>query len=253
MQICLGALLVLLGLAGLAYVFRNPLATALAGFALDRQENLTCSHPDVEVSASLRTLVVSAIDCDVAKKPLAHVKTSGPMQIELSGFGPESIAIDRATFDYRERDVSHVRTNTAADLAQIVGMTDSLIKAVLDASEMYSTDSPRITVERLTMLRGGKRENVMHDFWMAVEGEWNRSHAARVDIPAEGLASVRNFDMRVTPVRGNLAMAVYLGEAERGEPPDAALRLEGKGLNQPHPSFDLTLKTGDDAARAHAR
>lgn len=249
-KLLLAAFLVAFAIAGAAYAFRNPLATAAFAYAVDHNQQLSCTHPDVEVTRSLGELIIGPVACDVRGKPLLRVTTTARTFIELGASGPKSIEVGHATFNYRERDISAAHTNTAADIGKIVGMSDSLIKGMLDAAEMYSADTPAISVERLTMMRAGKRESVMYGFWMAVEGTWNRSHAARVDAGIEGLAEIRNFDMRVTPVRGKLSMAVYLGKAERGEAPDTVVRLEGTALDKRQPSFELSLGSREEQ---HAR
>jgi hypothetical protein len=52
---------------------------------------------------------------------------------------------------------------------------------------------------------------------------------------------VRNFDLKVTPKRGELTLAIWLGKPDPGEKPDALLEVDGSDLNQEHPKFDIRL------------
>lgn len=159
----------------------------------------------------------------------------------------ENLVGNSARLHGRKRDVSDIPSNTLEDIANITGMRDDLIKAVLDASDMYSRAAPPVSIEHLTILREGKQESVIHHFAMTEDGEWNRSRGAKVDVGIDGLAALRNFDRRVTRTRGKLTLDVYLGTAERGERPDTQLRLEGTNLNSSNVRFELSLNDPDDS------
>jgi len=244
-KVLLAALASLVVLAVLLYGFRNVIATAGLAYAVNHREGVSCTHPKVEIESAFDWVEIAPIECKLSQGRIQRAETFTPARIILDGLSVARVHVTRATLDFRDRDLSNVETNTLGDLARVTGATDPLLKGVLDAADMYQPDSPPVAVDQLTMLRAGKKESVMHDFTKSVEGEFDRSHAASVDMGIEGLASVRNFDMRVTPARGKLAVGVYFGDAKRGEEPDAELRAEGHGLNTAKPKFDLSLDTDE--------
>lgn len=251
-KIVLGVLISAVLVAGLSYGFRNSIATRALAYMLDHQEKLTCSHPEVEVASSLAWADVAPLDCKIRRSPMSEFKTMGPSRMFLKPFGVERIHVPRAVFDFHDRDVSHVQLDSDGELANVVKMTDPMVKGILDSSETYSPDQPPMLIDHLTMQRGGKRESVMHEHTTTMDGVWSRSHAERVDFGMEGIATVREFDMRVTPRRGKLRMLVHLGDAEPGEKPDALVKLDGSELDQPKPRFDLSLDTDVEGPKARA-
>jgi hypothetical protein len=238
---------------GVAYALRSEIATDVAAFMLDRSDSTRCSHPEIVVDSSLEEAEVGPIECRVYRGPMRRGETFGRTRILLDGFQVKHMYVPRATFDFRERDISHVETNTLGDLADFVGMSESLIKGALDARDQYDPDAKPMTIGQVTMLRAGKKESQMFEQRQQMDGVWLRTYAARVATGIEGLAEVRNFDMRVTPKRARLTMGIYLGEAERGEKPDGELRLEGRDLDSPHPKFDLSLATDESRESRRTR
>jgi hypothetical protein len=243
-----GLLLVLV--LGSTYVFRDPIAKAMfAGFT-SLAPGMDCSHPDIHVDRSLTRMELESLECTLVRGVVHTISTASPTVIELHGLQPPVVWMAQATIDKRERDVSNVETNTLGDLGKLVGMTDPQVKAMLDEADSYSLHQPEIRIERLTALRGGKRENVMIRFRHWVDGEAMRTHAARVEIGGAPV-DLRDLDMSVTPAHGELAIAVFLGKAERGERADTTLKIVGRGLGKQKPSFDLSLHSGDQrTARA---
>jgi hypothetical protein len=253
MKIWFGILLGFTALAALGYVFRDAIASRAFALVVDHREGVRCSHPALQIASTLDVVVLAPLECSFSRGPLANAQTFTPTQIALKAFGVEHISVARAAMNFRKRDVSDIPSNTLEDIANITGMRDNLIKAVLDASEMYSADAPPVSVEHLTVLREGKRESVIHDFAMMPDGKWNRSRGAKVDVGIDGLAALRNFDRRVTATRGKLSVDLYLGTAEPGERPDTVLRLEGTNLNSADTRFELSLNDPDDARARRKR
>jgi hypothetical protein len=249
MKLWLGGLLSLTLVAALGYVFRSAIATKVFAFVIDRRAGMDCSHPVLVIARSLKAVEMSSLECRLDEGPLARFETFAPATIALKGFGVEYIHVARAAMDFRGRDVSNIASNTLEDLANVTGMRDQLIKAVLDASAMYSPDAPPVSIDRLEISRERKRESVIHEFAMTQDGEWNRSQGSKVDVGIEGLASLRNFDRRVTPTRGKLTLDLYLGDADPGEKPDTQLRLDGTNLNGPRARFELSLRRKPQSVR----
>src|SRR4051812_23255835 len=156
-KIWLGALFFVTALAGLGYVFRSAIATRAFAEFVDHREGVRCSHPRLELAPSLDVLEMAPFECSFGRGPLASAQTFTPTRIRLKAFGVEQIHVTRAAMNFRARDVSDIPSNTLEDIANITGMRDQLIKAVLDASEMYSPDAPPVSVDHLTILRERKR------------------------------------------------------------------------------------------------
>ena len=245
-KILLAVLLSFAVLSGVAYVFRDGIATGMFALIIDSRRGVRCSHPELEVASTLDAVTMQPIECSFTGGPLASAQTFTPATIALDGFGVDHIRVSRAVMNFRKRDVSEIPSNTLEDIANITGMRDQLMKAVLDASEMYSANAPRVLVDQLTITRERKKESVIHDFVMTQDGEWNRSRGAKVDVGIEGLAALRNFDRRVTASRGQLKLDLYLGDAERGEEPDTTLQLDGTQLDR-DARFKLSLQDPDEA------
>jgi hypothetical protein len=232
------ALFLLLGL--LAYGFRDPIATKVAGFVLDRRPGMRCTHPEIRVDRSLELAIVAPIDCSIADGPITRFVAQSDMEVELDGFSAKRVRIERAMMDQRERDVSNVESNTLGDLADLVGFRDSLVKGMLDAGEMYAGKGPVIQMDTVISKRAGKTEAVMHGFRITHENGWDRQFAARMESGPD-IAAIRNFDLRVTPKRGQLSLDLFLGKPEPGEKPDIELQVEGRQLDEKKPHFKLSM------------
>jgi hypothetical protein len=245
--IWLGLIVSFAVLGGLGYVFRNSLATRVFALAVDQSDDVSCSHAAIQIAKSLDAVEIAPVDCSFSSGPLASAETFATTRIAFKGFGVGQIHVTRAAMNFHKRDVSDIPSNTLEDMANITGMRDQLMKAVLDASEMYSPNVPPVSIDHLTVLREHKRESVIHDFVMTQDGVWNRSRGAKVDVGIEGLAALRNFDRRVTDTRGKLTLDLYLGDADPGEKPDTQLQLDGRNLNRPNRRFELSLHKKDDS------
>jgi hypothetical protein len=248
-KIVLGIVLGFAVLTGLGYGFRGEIATRVFAVAVDAREGVRCSHPRLEIGSALETVEMAPIECSFSRGPVASAQTFTPTKITLKGFGAKQVHVARAVMNFRERDVSKIPSNTLEDIANITGMRDQLIKAVLDASDMYSSDAPTVSVDQLTILRERKRESVIHDFVMTQDGPWNRSQGSKVEVGLDGVASLRNFDRRVTATRGSLKIDIHLGDADPGDKPDFQLRLEGTDLDRSDSGarFELSLHDPDDS------
>jgi hypothetical protein len=198
-------------LVSAVYLLRDPIATAAFGAATDT-DKVRCSHAEVKVARMLDMIEIAPLECELTGSPLVTVRTHTPTRIWLQGSGVKRVEVSRMTMGYRQRDVSHVEFN---ELASVTGLPEKLMRGLLDASELYSSKTPDVRIEQLTVLRGGKKENVMHGYTLRLDGKWNRGHAERVETGIEGVVEVREFDMRVTPARGKLSMGIHLGEAGR--------------------------------------
>jgi hypothetical protein len=227
------------GLSALGYVNRNRVGAAVFSRAVSQRRGLTCSQPSVSVAASLTSVRLSPLHCQVSEGPVRAFET-GVTHLRLLRLHVRSAELESATVDYRERDVSHVkpaqpdgaRTITDAQLRQ------NLVSAMLDASDMYAVDVPNIRVKTLTALRAGRVQFVMHGFRRSLDGTWNRSQAEQVDCPANAGVVLRGLDMRVVPGWGKLSAIVLPG---RGSAHDASLRLEGRRLDGMRPSVFAEL------------
>jgi hypothetical protein len=246
MRVWLGVVVTFGALVGLGYGLRSEIATRAFAFIIDQREGIRCSHPRLEVAKSLDAVVLAPIECSFNAGPLASAQTFAPAKITLARFAVERIHVARAAMNFRKRDVSDIPSNTLEDIANLTGMRDQLIKAVMDASEMYSQDAPPVSVDRLTILRERERESVIHDFVMTKDGMWSRSRGSKVEVGIEGLAALRNFDRRVTATRGKLRLDIYLGDGEPGEKPDVELWLDGTHLDGRNPRFQLSLHDPGD-------
>ena len=240
-KIVLIALAGLLLLFGVAYAFRDSLATRVTAYMLDRSGDMLCTHPDIHISSSLRLITLSPFECEMFKPgPLKAFKAESDVYVHLDGLTLTQIELKRATMDQRDRDTSHVKSDTFGDLANIVGVRDGLVKGMLDASESFSPGGPVMHADTLVAKRNGKVESVMKDFRRTFEDGWERQHAARLE-GGGGVVAMRDFDMRVNKQRGKLSLAVYLGKAERGESPDMKLKMEASGLDQETPRVSMSL------------
>lgn len=241
-KIVLIALAGLLLLLGLAYAFRDPLATRVTAYMLDRNGDMLCTHPNIHISSSLRLITLSPFECQMYKPgPLKSMKAESDVFLHLDGLTLTQIDVKRASMDQRDRDTSHVKSeDTLADLANLVGVRDGLVKGMLDASESFSPGGPVMHADTLIAKRNGKVESVMKDFRRTFEDGFERQHAARLEGGA-GVVAMRDFDMRVNKQRGKLSLALHLGKPERGERPDMKLQIEASGLDQETPRVSMSL------------
>jgi hypothetical protein len=229
-----------LGLLALGYVGRNRVGAAVFSRALSQRRGLTCSLPEVSVAASLNYVRLSPLQCQMSGGPVRGFET-GVTHLRLRRLRVRSAELESATVDYRERDVSHVKTSRA-DVADPVAdrrLRQKLLSAMLDASEMYSVDAPSISVRTLTATRAGRVQFVMHAFRKSFDGTWNRSRAERVECPADAGAELQGLDMRVVPGWGKLSAILVPGA--RGSSTRATLWLEGRRLDGMRPSVVAEL------------
>jgi hypothetical protein len=223
-----------LGLSAFGYVCRDRVGAFVFSRALSQRRGLTCSLPEVSVAASLNSVRLSPLHCQVNEGPVRSFET-GVTHLRLRRLHVRSAELESATIDYRERDVSHVRTSQL-DLSDR-RLRQKLLAAMLDASEMYSVDAPNISVKTLTATRGGRVQFVMHAFRKSLDGTWNRSQAARVECPADAAVELQNMDMRVVPGWGKLSAVVTVTSGT----PRATLWLEGRRLDGMRPSMVAEL------------
>lgn len=231
----------LLALLAAAYFGRDPLATEVTKRVLAHDGELDCAPIDVSVAASFDTLTFAPLRCLVRSGPIREFATADPATISLRGFTPQTIRVERASMDQRDRDISHVRMNTVAELADLVGITEELIKSLLDGSESYSSEGAALYIEALTTTRAGKNKAVMRRFRSTIDGEWNRTQGTSVDSVA-GVETVMELDQRVTRSRASAIIALSLGKRERGEKPDFTLLLTGEQLDSKSPRVNLSLR-----------
>lgn len=232
-------LLVVMLLGGFAYACRNSLATALLSRALST--GLSCSAPDVQISASLTQARVAPLRCEVSEGPVKAFETS-EARLRLLRLRIREAHLEFASVDYRERDVSKVRASASGDVLSALQLRQRLVQSMLDASEMYSLDAPEVSVNKLTAKREGRVELVMHGFKKTMDGPWNRSQAERVECPSDPLLAVRDLDMRVQPRRGSVSAALLIGVQPLGPSARALpLKLEGRQLDSMRPRFSMAL------------
>jgi hypothetical protein len=222
-------MLLTLALASLAlgYVCRDRVGAAVFSRAISQRRGLSCSQPEVNVAASLNYVRLSPLHCQVSEGPVRTFET-GVTHLRLLRLHVRSAELESATVDYQARDVSHVKASQPDAVSQSsaeLHLRRKLLGAMLDASEMYSVDAPRISVKTLTVTRAGRVQFVMHAFRNSLDGTWNRSQAAWVECPADASLELRTLDMRVVPGWGKLSASLAQG------PRTQALRLEGRRLD----------------------
>jgi hypothetical protein len=239
-KVSLAVCAVLVLLAAALYVFRDAVATQAADVILDQREGLRCTRPKIHVAASLALATVSPIECTIQKGPLQGFSAPEGLEITLNGFKPKLVHAKHLVMDQRQRDVSHVEKKSAGKIPGFSQMSNQFVKGMLDASEQFSTGGPMVRADTMVVKRAGKTESVMRDFTRSSEFGWDRQTASRLEgIP--DVVSIRNFDMKVTPKKGELTLAIYLGKPDPGEKPDAQLKVDGRDLNQAKPQFDIRL------------
>lgn len=241
-KVLLIALATLVVLLGLAYFFRDPLATRLAAYMLQRNGDMECTHPEVRIASSLKEVTLSPFGCQVYKPgPLKSFKAESDVVVQLEGWKPAYIRLERATMEQHERSVPKVKSNTLGDMSNLVGVRDGLLKGMLDASESYSPGGPVLEADTLIAKRDGKVESVMKGFRRSYENGWDRQRAERMEGGAPGFVAMRDFDMRVTKSRGKLSLAVHFGKPEAGENPDVELKMDARGLDEKSPHVSMSL------------
>ena len=227
-----------LGIA--AYLLRDPIATALVARELNGEPGVQCTPIEVHIDDSLAFATASPFRCAVAEGPVASWSTQTPVRAELDGWAVKRVRVARATVDQRDRDMAEVESNTLGDLADLAGLRDQLVKGMIDASESFMPGGPVMRCDRLVMRRAGKVESVLRDFHRTFEHGWERTRASRMEGGPE-IAQVRDYDLRVTRRRAKLTFDVYVGKPERGDEPAMQVRIEGRGLDQKRPYFEMTL------------
>jgi hypothetical protein len=241
-KVLLIALAGLVVLLGLAYLFREPLATRITAFMLDRSGDMECTHPEIRIASSLRQITATPFECQVYKPgPLKSFKAESDVVLQLEGMKPTHIRVERATMEQHDREVPEVESNALGDVSNLVGVRDGLLKGMLDASESYSPGGPVMEIGTLVAKRDGKVESVMKEFRRSFEDGWERQHAARMEGGAPSGIAMRDFDMRVTKSRGKLSLAVHFGKPERGEDPDVKLKMDARGLDEESPYVSMSL------------
>ena len=240
-KIALFALAGLLLTLVVAYACRDALATRVTAYMMDRSGDMRCTHPNIHISSSLKLITLSPFECEMFKPgPLKSMKADSDVFLHLDGLELTRVEVKQATMDQRDRNTSHVKSDTFGDVANVVGVRDDLVKGMLDASESFSPGGPVVHADTLIAKRNGKVESVMKDFRRTFEDGWERQHAARLE-GGGGVVAMRDFDMRVTKQRGKLSLAVHLGKPERGEKPDMKLKMEASGLDQETPRVSMSL------------
>jgi hypothetical protein len=237
--LAIGAFALLVALLG--YLARNAIATKLAAVVLDRKTNIRCSHPDLNLSAALDTLIVSPFSCRIESGPITEFTTEAALIADLSWLRPRSMHVARAGLDQRERDLKNVHMNALQAIAEFTGMTDELVKSMLDGSELYSSDNPALQVDALNVKRGGKHKSIMRNFRKTLDGSWNRTQTDVIDSGASPV-SVGDLDMRVTPSRGIGLVSIYFGKRTPGSKADIRLELTGERLDTTAPQVQLRVR-----------
>ncbi|MET0384698.1 MAG: hypothetical protein ABW321_02005 [Polyangiales bacterium] len=220
------------------YLFRDAVASGLVGRALTSAQ-VHCNKPGVKVSAALDRITVGELSCSVDMGPIRYASTHGDTVVSLVHFRHATVHIEKVTLDQRERDVSYVATDSRGDLSKINGMSEPLLKGMLDASELYSPRAPALAIKELTLSRGGRAEAVLHDFRKAMHGgKWDRSRAERVELLGyAGEVALHELDLRVTPTDGTIAGSLRYGPPPRG----FSIFVEGQGLDRNRPHFSVKL------------
>jgi hypothetical protein len=239
-------LVLALGALALGYVCRDRVGTALFARALNQRRGLSCTTPEIAVSASLNHVRLSPLSCSVIEGPVRSFET-GVTHLRLLRLRVRSAELESASVEYRMRDVSHIKASQSElrERALPAGaLRQALIAAMLDASEMYSVDAPDISVKTLTATRHGHPQFVMHELKVSLAGSWNRSQAAWVECPVDAGVVLRQLDMRVVPGWGilNATLAATPGASQRGPSKPLALRLEGRRLDGLRPRVVAELQ-----------
>ena len=239
-KILIASGVVLIALFAVIHVFRDQLATRGLALVVDNLTSVHCTHAHVHITPSLRRIFVSPLECQIEAKPMRHLTTHDDAMITMGAIGIDDVHVKRVTVDYKERDLSKVHSNTLGDIAELIGVSDKLVKSLLDASENYSSSAPPVHVDVLTMQRAGETAAVMHDFSKSADGVWERTFAERVE---SGPIEIRAFDMHATPSRGRFRGNIYLGSKDtRGEKPDVQLELDGEQLDSAEPRVTVHVR-----------
>lgn len=222
----------------LSYLLRDPLASLVARVVIAYDKDLDCEpNPQLDLDATLRVVRIAPIRCVIATGPIREFASQTELRAYLRFGRLETVRVERASIDERERDLSRVHMNSLQELADAAGFTHEMAQSMLDSAESYSADQPGLFVEALSVARGGKHQSVMRHFRKTLAGQWIRTQSDVVD-SGEKTVSVTDLDMRVTPSRGISRVTIRLGEA------GPALRLEmtGDRLETPTPLIQLRLR-----------
>jgi hypothetical protein len=225
---------------GTVYLLRDAIASAVAGYVLEHQANVTCNHPQIHLGRSLRAATISQLECTVHNSRITHLRTKGDSVVELDGLHIVSATAHAASLDQRDRDVSNAKADFALSLGKAVGLADALMKGMLDAAQNYSADSPLIATDQLTETRGGKPESTLYGYTQRMDGAWNVTRARSVESGVGGI-ELRNFEQRVTSKRGRLSLDIYFGKPEPHQKPDLRVVVTGDRLDTDSPSFAAQL------------
>jgi hypothetical protein len=224
-----------LGALALGYVCRDRVGTALFARALTQRRGLHCTTPEVAVSASLNEVRLSPLSCRAVEGPVRSFET-GVTHLRLLRLRVRSAELESASVEYRDRDLSQIKASRS-ELREIAlpegTLRQTLIAALLDASEMYSVDAPTIRVKTLSATRSGRTQFVMHDLRVSLAGTWNRSQAAWVECPFAAGVVLRDLDMLVVPGWGKLNATLVQAGHPQAKP--VALRIEGRRLDGVRP------------------
>jgi len=229
-------------LAVLIYLLRDPIATRVAAFVLDRDKESECTHPEIRISNAIDRITLSPFECQMYKPgPLKAFKAESDVVLRLDGLEITHVYVARATTEQHDRKTSHVESNTLGDIADLAGVRDGLVKGMLDASESFSPGGPVLEADTLIGKRAGKVQSVMKGFRRTFEDGWEHRHADRMEGGGPGIVAIRDFDMRVNKSHAKLSLAMHLGKPEKGEAPDMQLKITGRDLDQKTPYVSMSL------------
>lgn len=228
----------LLGLAvvvcAACFAWRDAVGEAVLTRALTQRRGLVCNRPRVLVAPSLNHIRLSPLRCQVSEGPVRAFET-GVTHLRLRRLSVRTAELEFAVVDYRARELSHLKTSMSAAATRVEQpeelrpLRGVLLRAMLDASEMFSADIPVVRVDTLTAKREGRVQLVMRGFRKSMEDGWDRSRAARVSSPTLASVSLHDFDMWVLPSWAKLSATLSLGPSQRLKVYE--LRLEGRRLD----------------------
>jgi hypothetical protein len=238
-HVVLGSVAALALFCSLAYAFRSALATTVTRSVIAHSGTFSCSPAHVAIAPDFERIAVQPVQCTLSRGPTRHLRTEGDSVLELHDLRPLNVHIAKLSVDQHARDVSNIDTGPHGELA---GLLQSLSKAMLDFSELYSSGSPPLTIDQLEWQRDGKPEVSLRGFRRSNDGQWHRYWVESLAMRGEDRAiAAQALDMRVTRTRGQLSASVYLSPPKPGQVPDLTLRLLGHNLDQRQPRFEVKL------------
>jgi hypothetical protein len=188
---------------------------------LEQRTDLACDpSPRLHLDATLSEAQIEPVRCVIQDGTLREFRAVTEIRAHLRFGKPQTIRIQRASIDERERDLARVRMNTLQELADAAGFTHEMAQSMLDRAESYASDDPALFVEALTVKRAGKPPQ-----------------ADSVDSGSK-IITVTNLDMRVTPRRGIGTVTLRLGTASE---PMLKLHMTGDRLDTSTPIIQLRL------------